>query len=214
LLEDKVLSRVSSAVILDAIASGLIPPPPRNSGETAEQAIIRATRGSFRFPPRLTIDVGRETQARLAELSMGVMSPQEIAAEDGMDAYVRAAQKADFAAFVQELAESRDVPESSIFLPAGQQLPSTPAQAASVGDKTGHEAAEAQAESVPQQAKPAAEAARPTFSVSELLAGLSHRRAARKTISATRMGRLAAVRRLSGDTVKTAEEISNAFAKL
>jgi capsid protein len=154
LLEDKVLSRVSSAVILDAIATGIIPPPTRNSGETTEQAIVRATRGSFRFPPRLTIDVGRETQARLAELSMGIMSPQEIAAEDGMDAYVRATQKADFAAFAAELAESRDVPESSIFLPAGQQLPSTPAQAASIGDKTGHEAAAAQAESVPQAQKP------------------------------------------------------------
>ena len=76
-----------------------------------------------------------------------------------MDAYVRATQKADFAAFAAELAESRDVPESSIFLPAGQQLPSTPAQAASIGDKTGHEAAAAQAESVPQAQKPTEEPA-------------------------------------------------------
>jgi hypothetical protein len=148
LLEDKVLSRVSSAVILDAIATGIIPPPPRNSGETTEQAIVRATRGSFRFPPRLTIDVGRETQARLAELSMGILSPQEIAAEDGMDAYVRATQKADFAAFAAELAKARGVPESAIFLPAGQQLPSTPAQAAAVGETTGENAAKSQADSV------------------------------------------------------------------
>jgi capsid protein len=153
ILEDKVLSRVSSAVILDAIARKDLPPPPRQTGETAERAIVRATRGSFRFPPRLTIDVGRETQARLAELSMGATSPQEIAAEDGRDAYVRATEKADFAAFVQTLAKDRGVPESSIFLPAGQQLPNTPSQAAAVGEKTGEDAATAQADSVPQAQK-------------------------------------------------------------
>jgi capsid protein len=148
ILEDKVLSRVSAAVILDAISRNELPPPPRMEGETPERAIIRATRGNFRFPPRLTIDVGRETQARLAELSMGATSPQEIAAEDGRDAYVRATEKADFAAFVQTLAQERGVPESSIFLPAGQQLPNTPAQAAAVGEKTGEDAATAQADSV------------------------------------------------------------------
>ena len=77
--------------------------PPLLSGETPDRAIVRATKGSFRFPPRLTIDVGRETQSRLAELSMGATSPQEIAAEDGKDAYVRAEEKADFAAFVQDI---------------------------------------------------------------------------------------------------------------
>jgi hypothetical protein len=147
ILDDKVLSKVASAVILDAIANSEIPPPPRINGETAERAIMRATRGSFRFPPRLTIDVGRETQARLAELSMGITSPQEIAAEDGKDAYVRATEKADFAEFVKAEAERRGIPESAIFLPAGQQLPNTPAMAAAVGEHTGEEAAAAQADS-------------------------------------------------------------------
>ena len=156
ILEDKVLQRVASAVILDAIAEGNLPPPARQAGESPERAIVRATRGSFRFPPRLTIDVGRETQARLAELSMGATSPQEIAAEDGRDAYVRATEKADFAAFVKELAVDRNVPESSIFLPAGQTLPNTPAQAAAVGEKTGSDAAQAQSESIPTVAAPAA----------------------------------------------------------
>ena len=155
LLEDKVLAPVARAVILDAIARGDLPAPPRQSGETADRAIVRATRGSFRFPPRLTIDVGRETTARLAELSMGILSPQEIAAEDGMDAYVRASQKADFAAFVADLAKAKGVPESAIFLPAGQQLPNTPAQAAAVGEQTAADAAGAQAESVPTAAAPA-----------------------------------------------------------
>jgi hypothetical protein len=40
------------------------------------------------------------------------------------------------------------VPESAIFLPAGQQLPSTPAQAAAVGETTGGNSAQAQADSV------------------------------------------------------------------
>lgn len=145
ILDDKVLSPVARAVILDAIANDILPAPPARNDERPEQAITRATRGNFRFPPRLTIDVGRETASRLAELSMGATSPQEIAAEDGRDAYVRAEEKADFAAFVADLAKERGVPESSIFLPAGQTLPNNPAQAASVGTQTGKDASEAEA---------------------------------------------------------------------
>ena len=145
ILDDKVLSPVARAVILDAIANDILPAPPARNDERPEQAITRATRGNFRFPPRLTIDVGRETASRLAELSMGATSPQEIASEDGKDAYIRAEEKADFAAFVQELAKTRGVPESSIFLPAGQTLPNNPAQAASVGTQTGKDASEAEA---------------------------------------------------------------------
>ena len=150
ILDDKVLSPVARAVILDAISNEVLPMPPLLPGETPDRAIVRATKGSFRFPPRLTIDVGRETQSRLAELSMGATSPQEIAAEDGKDAYVRAEEKADFAAFVQDLAQSRGVPESSVFLPAGQTLPNNPAQAASVGTQTGIDAAQAEAAKVAQ----------------------------------------------------------------
>jgi len=150
ILDDKVLSPVARAVIFDAIANDILPAPPARNDERPEQAITRATRGNFRFPPRLTIDVGRETASRLAELSMGATSPQEIAAEDGRDAYVRAEEKADFAAFVAELAKARGVPESSIFLPAGQTLPNNPAQAASVGSQTGKDASEAEAAKVAQ----------------------------------------------------------------
>jgi capsid protein len=145
ILEDKVLRPIVSAVILHGISNGAIDAPKRSAGESMDRAIMRATRGSWRFPPRLTIDVGRETQSRLAELSMGATSPQEIASEDGKDAYVRAEEKADYAAFVQQLAKARGVPESSIFLPAGQTLPNNPAQAASVGTQTGKDASEAEA---------------------------------------------------------------------
>jgi capsid protein len=145
ILDDKVLNPIVDAVILHGIANGAIDAPKRKDGETAERAIVRATRGSWRFPPRLSIDAGRDTAARLAELSMGILSPSEIAADDGKDAYVRAEEKADYAAFVQDLAKARGVPESSIFLPAGQTLPNNPAQAASVGVVTGEDAAKAEA---------------------------------------------------------------------
>jgi capsid protein len=206
LLEDKVLSPVAKAVILDAIANGILPAPPRRSGETAEQAIVRATRGSFRFPPRLTIDVGRETQARLAELSMGIMSPQEIAAEDGMDAYVRAGQKADFAEFVAELAKQKGVPESAIFLPAGQQLPNTPSQAAAVGEATGEDAAKSQSDSVP--------AAKPRRTVAEMLAGPRARFASDAQAIAKRHHRLATVRKATGDTKANADRARSVFESL
>jgi capsid protein len=157
ILENRVLRRVAEMVTLNAIAEGDIPMPERREGEEAVDTLKRATRGSFRFPPRLTIDVGRESQARLAELSMGVISQSEIAAEDGRDAYVRADERAQFAAHCRDLAKQYDIPETSIFLPAGQQLPNTPAMAASVGESAGEAAAEAQADSVPS--KPSTEAA-------------------------------------------------------
>ena len=176
ILDDKVLSPVARAVILDAISNEVLPMPPLLSGETPDRAIVRATKGSFRFPPRLTIDVGRETQSRLAELSMGATSPQEIAAEDGKDAYVRAEEKADFAAFVQDLAQSRGVPESSVFLPAGQTLPNNPAQAASVGTQTGIDAAAAEAAKVekrPSDANPQSKKLADVPEVSEEIAKLN-----------------------------------------
>jgi capsid protein len=157
ILENRVLRRVAEMVVLHGIAQGAIPMPDRKEGEEAVDTLRRASRGSWRFPPRLTIDVGREAQARLAELSMGVISQAEIAAEDGRDAYIRADERAQFAAHCRDLAKQYGIPESSIFLPAGQQLPNTPAMAASVGESAGEAAAEAQADSVP--AKPSTEAA-------------------------------------------------------
>lgn len=176
ILEDKVLRPIVSAVILHGISNGAIDAPKRSAGESMDRAIMRATRGSWRFPPRLTIDVGRETQSRLAELSMGATSPQEIASEDGKDAYVRAEEKADYAAFVQQLAKARGVPESSIFLPAGQTLPNNPAQAASVGTQTGKDASEAEAAKVgqvPANANPKAKDIANVPEVSEEIAKLN-----------------------------------------
>jgi capsid protein len=151
ILCDKMLDPAKNAVILDAIARGELPLPPRAAGETVEQAITRATRGSFRFPPRLTIDVGRESAARISELNNGAGSLQEIASEDGKDAYTRLEEKAQAAAWIKALAEKYDIPETAIILPGGM-LPSTPAAAAAIGEKAGEDAAAAQAESVAQPA--------------------------------------------------------------
>lgn len=148
ILSDKLLDPAKNAVLLDALARGDIPPPPLRPGETIEAAIVRATRGTFRFPPRLTIDVGRESVARISELNNGAGSLQEIAAEDGKDAFTRLEEKAQAAKWITELAQRYDVPESAIILPGGQ-LPSTPAAAAAIGEQAGEQAAAAQAEATP-----------------------------------------------------------------
>jgi capsid protein len=149
ILDDKILCPTKDAVILDAIARSDIPPPPRKAGESFEDSVIRATRGSFRFPPRLTIDVGRESQARIGELLNGAGSLQEIAAEDGKDAFTRLEEKAQAAAWISELAEKYEVPETAIILPGGQ-IPATPAGAAAVGERAGEGAAAAQAGATPK----------------------------------------------------------------
>jgi hypothetical protein len=164
ILCDKLLDPIKTAVIIDGIARGELEPPPRTSGEDVTANWIRATRGVFRFPPRLTIDVGRESQARITELLNGAGSLQEVAAEDGKDAYTRLEEKAQTAAWITELATKYKVPETAIILPGGQ-LPSTPAAAAAVGEGAGEAAAVAQASSVPKQ-EPTPEPARPKAEMS------------------------------------------------
>jgi capsid protein len=148
-LTDKVLDPIKDAVILDAIARGEIPPPPLLAGETMVQALRRATKGEWRFPAKLSIDVGRESAANMNENRQGAKSLQEIAAEEGTDAFSRLEQIAIEAGFVKELAVKYGVPETAIRLTT-TSLPSTPAAAAAAGDAVGASAAEAQAASVAQ----------------------------------------------------------------
>jgi len=150
ILSDKVLDPIKNAILIDAIANDELKKPKRKSGESFEQSIIRATSGSFRFPPRLTIDVGRESVARIAELNNGAGSLQELAAEDGKDAFTRLEEKAQAAAWIAELAAKYKVPETTIILPGGQ-LPNTPSAAAAIGEQAGKAAANAQAESTQQK---------------------------------------------------------------
>ena len=142
-LQDKVLDPIKDAVILDAIARGEIPPPTLLAGETMVQALRRATKGEWRFPAKLSIDVGRESAANMNENRQGAKSLQEIAAEEGTDAFTRLEQIAIEAGFVKELAAKYGVPETAIRLTTSS-LPSTPAAAAAAGDAVGQSAAEAQ----------------------------------------------------------------------
>lgn len=211
ILSDKVLDPIKNAVILDAIAREELPMPPRLAGESPQQAVVRATRGTFRFPPRLTIDVGRESSARIDELNNGAGSLQEIAAEEGKDAFARLEEKAQTAVFIKQLAEKYKVPETAIILPGGQ-LPSTPAAAAAVGETAGEQAAAAQAESVAQN-QPAAE---PTVveSLESLIAGPKARQKARILSTARRTEQLAQIRRAAGDRKVNAERTRAAFEHL
>jgi capsid protein len=142
LLQDKVLDPIKNQVILDAIARELIPPPPRREGETVVQAMKRAIRGEWRFPAKLTIDIGRESTANLNENRQGAKSLQEIAAEEGTDAFGRLEQIAIEANFISELAQRYGVPETSIRM-VTQQLPANPAMASALGGQVTQDAVDA-----------------------------------------------------------------------
>jgi|GEM_PF-872330 len=141
-LVDKVLDPIKNAVILDAIAREQIPPPPLQTGESMVQALRRATRGEWRFPPKITIDVGRESAANMNENRQGAKSLQEIAAEQGTDAFGRLEQIAMEAAYVKELAQKYEIPETAIRMTT-QQLPANPSMAAALGTEVTQQSVDA-----------------------------------------------------------------------
>ena len=145
-LTDKVLDPIKNAVLIDAIARSEISTPKLKAGETMVQALRRATCGEWRFPAKLSIDVGRESAANLNENRQGAKSLAEIASEEGTDAFSRLEQIAIEASFIKELSTKYGVPETAIRL-VTNSLPSTPAAAAAVGDNVGAAAAQAQIES-------------------------------------------------------------------
>ena len=145
-LVDKVLDPIKNAVLIDAIARGELTAPSLKAGETMVQALRRATAGEWRFPAKLSIDVGRESAANLNENRQGAKSLAEIASEEGTDAFSRLEQIAIEASFIKELSTKYGVPETSIRL-VTSSLPSTPAAAAAAGDNVGAAAAAAQVDS-------------------------------------------------------------------
>ena len=151
ILADKVLDPIKEKVLLTAIADGVLPMPPAISGESPVQALRRAVRGEWRWPAKMSIDAGRDSAANLNEHRQGILSGQQIAAEQGYDYWATLEQKASEAAKIQELAKRYGVPETAIQLTTSS-LPSTPAAAAAAGDNVAASAAKAQAESVPGQA--------------------------------------------------------------
>jgi len=147
ILSDKVLDPTKDDVILNAIAEGELPMPPAKDGETAVQALRRATRGEWRWPAKMTIDAGRESAANLNEHRQGILSGQQIAASQGYDYFATLEQKAKAAAKIKALSTQYGVPETAIEL-LTSSLPSTPAAAAASGANVGEAASVAQADSV------------------------------------------------------------------
>lgn len=222
-LVDKVLDPIKNKVILDGISSGAIPAPKPEAGETTMQALERATRGEWRFPARLSIDIGRESAANMAENRQGAKSLQEIAAEEGTDAFTRLDQIAAEAAYISELAEKYNLPESAIRL-VTQQFPSTPAQAASVGEETAKAATDATvaaaapaAPATPAKAKEEDDdelAAKPVNRIKLALRGPSALKLARSEALVNKQERFAALRKRLGAQNANAEVTRSTFCRL
>ena len=119
--------------------------PTLKGGETLVQSLRRATCGEWRFPAKLSIDVGRESAANLNENRQGAKSLAEIASEEGTDAFSRLEQIAIEAGFIKELSTKYGVPETSIRLVTGS-LPTTPAGATAAGTNVGEAATVAAAD--------------------------------------------------------------------
>ena len=213
-LTDKVLDPIKDAVILDGIARGEIPPPPLLTGETMVQALRRATKGEWRFPAKLSIDVGRESAANMNENRQGAKSLQEIAAEEGTDAFARLEQIAIEANFVKELSSKYGVPETSIRM-VTQQLPANAAMASALGVNVTQDAVDATiAASTKPQSEPTSPDKKEEMSVGFLLAGGKPRRALRAAALTARVERTASLRRKMGESVAATNRIQDAFNKL
>lgn len=218
LLCTQVADPLKDAAILDAIARKELPLPPLQSGENAVDALIRATRGEWRFPAKPSIDAGRDSAANLNENRQGIKSATMIGAESGYDWNQQIEQIAKEAALVKELAKKYDVPETALRLPT-QSLPNTPASAAILGEEAGKAAAEAQKQSV-NPPKPAEKQPENTpekgeeMSVKDVLSGAKSRK--NRTLGAMlgRHERLSAVRARVGAASRKAEQVQTTFARL
>lgn len=213
---DKLLDPVKTAVLLNGVAKGDIPPPPRKEGENAIAAMRRMLRGTWRFPAKLTIDVGRESDAKINEHQAGLRSAQEIAAEENADAFERLEQNAQIAAEVKRLAEKYEVPDTTIKT-ITKQLPMTPAAAAAIGEHVGEAAAQAQAAASPKPAEPASDAPAQTEedeSVSEAMERGRNHRARPLGSLLSRANRLAEIRRRLGTHTERATDARSVLARI
>ena len=104
LLEDRVLRPLKNIVIADGVARGLIP---NNLGS-------KSTKGVFNFGANVSIDLGRESQANIAEFKAGLTTASSIYAEKGLDFESSMRQRALEAKLVKDLAEQYGVPPETI----------------------------------------------------------------------------------------------------
>jgi hypothetical protein len=120
LLNDKVLNPIKNIVIADGVARGMI------SGNGA-----KTTKGIFNFGANVSIDLGRESVANIAEFKAGLTTASSIYAEKGLDVEAAFRARAIETKMIQDLAKEYGVPAqavSEILLPTGQ-----PAQAGQPG---------------------------------------------------------------------------------
>jgi len=104
LLDDKVLRPIKNIVIADGVARGLIE---NNVGS-------RTTRGIFNFGANVSIDLGRESVANIAEFRAGLTSASSIYSEKGLDFESAMRQRAIEAKMIKDLAEEYKVPADTI----------------------------------------------------------------------------------------------------
>ena len=104
LLEDKVLRPIKNIVIADAVARGLIE---NNVG-------TRTTKGIFNFGANVSIDLGRESQANIAEFKTGLRTAADIYSERGQDFESSLRQRAQEASFIKKLSKEYDIPAVAI----------------------------------------------------------------------------------------------------
>ena len=104
LLEDKVLRPVKNIVIADAVARGLIK---NNLGS-------KTTKGVFNFGASVSIDLGRESQANIAEFRAGLTTAGSIYGERGLDAESALRARALEAKMIEDLAKQYGVQPSAI----------------------------------------------------------------------------------------------------
>jgi lambda family phage portal protein len=104
LLEDRVLRPLKNIVIADGVARGLI----------ANNLGSKSTKGIFNFGANVSIDLGRESQANIAEFRAGLTSASSIYSEKGLDFESSMRQRALEAKLIDDLAKQYGVQPSAI----------------------------------------------------------------------------------------------------
>ncbi len=214
-LEPKVITPIKNAAILDAIARGVIPLPPRQPGEDIVDTLKRALRGQWRYPAKLTIDVGNESAANLGENRQGLKSPQRIAAENNSDAFQTADEIVAWQKYLQEACEREGVPEAAVRL-LTNMIPQTPVAAAASGPETAAAGAETQIDAT-GAAAPAAPRKADELRAKRIalaLAGPRARTAAHLDTMTTRHTRLSSIRAKMGDRTADTSRITDILEKL
>ena len=104
LLEDRVLRPLKNIVIADGVARGLI----------ANNLGGKSAKGVFNFGANVSIDLGRESVANIAEFKAGLTTASSIYAEKGLDFESSMRQRALEAKLVKDLAEQYGVSPDTI----------------------------------------------------------------------------------------------------